>query len=236
MKIVRVHNPSRLTATKRRSKKTMATRRRKRRRSASVGRPRRVSHKAVNPRRRRRRSRRRNPTVIVARRRSRRAVSAAPRRRRRHSRRRSNPSALHVGQILKNILYGTGGAIATRTAASLAQGFVPGAFAGNPLTGPVLQAVLAATLIRWGGGKFLGKSQGDVMMFGGFISAGLEAADKFLPNIQNQITGIVRAPVSVAPGVGQAQLAGMNDVYDVSSFDGLNDVYDVEQAAFNQFP
>lgn len=215
----------------------MATKRRKRRKSASVGRPRRVAAKAVNPRRRRRRSRRRNPTVIVARRRrSKRAVSTNPRRRR-HARRR-NPSAIQVGQILKNILYGTGGAIATRTGASLVSGFVPGAFAGNPLTGPVLQAVIAATLVRWAGGKFLGKSQGDIMMFGGFISAGLDAADKFLPNIQNQLTGIIRAPVSIAPGVGgqAAALAGVGDVYEVSGFNGLGDVYDVSTSEYNNFP
>lgn len=214
----------------------MATKRRKRRKSASVGRPRRVAAKVVNPRRRRR-SRRRNPTVIVARRRSRRAVSVNPRRRRRHARR-SNPSAIQVGQILKNILYGTGGAIATRTGASLVSGFVPGAFAGNPLTGPVLQAVIAATLVRWAGGKFLGKPQGDIMMFGGFISAGLDAADKFLPNIQNQLTGIIRAPVSIAPGVGgqAAALAGVGDVYEVPGFNGLGDVYDIATSDFNNFP
>lgn len=214
--------------------------RRKRRRSASVGR--RVSHarKTVNPRRRR--HRRRNPTVIVARRRSRRA-SAAPVRRRRHARRRNNPSAIRVGQILKDMIYGAGGAIATRVVSGIAIGFVPGAFAGNPLTGPALQAAVAVTLVRWGGKKFLGSQQGDVMMLGGLISAGLDAADKFLPNIQGQLTGIIRAPVQIASPVGQAALAGMGDVYDVQGFDGLQgqrqgmgDVYDVDPGAFNQFP
>ncbi len=207
----------------------MATRRRKRRRSASVGRPRSVARKAVNPRRRRR-SRRRNPTVIVARRRhSRRAVSAAPRRRRRHSRRR-NPSAFNIGQIFKTAVYGAGGAILTRTATSIGLGFVPGALTGNQFANPVAQALIAATLIHWGAKKFLGQTQADAMRAGGFISAGLALADAFLPNIQGQLTGIVRAPVSVAPP------ASLSDVYEVDGFNGLNDVYDVQGSEFVQFP
>lgn len=213
----------------------MATKRRKRRRSASVGRPRRVAAKTVNPRRRRR-SRRRNPTVIVARRRHSRRVSAAGPRKRRHARRRSNPSAFKVGQILKDMIYGAGGAIATRTIASIGAGFVPGGLMNNALAPAALQAVIAVTLIRWGGKKFLGQTQGDIMMAGGLISAGLALADQFLPNIQGQITGgvggILRAPVSVAPGVQQQQ-AALADVYDVP---GFADVYDVQESAFNQFP
>ena len=234
MKIVRVHNPSGLTATKRRSKKTMATRRRKRRRSASVGRPRSVARKAVNPRRRRR-SRRRNPTVIVARRRhSRRAAPVA--RRRRHSRRR-NPSAFKIGQIFKDMVYGAGGAIATRTIASIGAGFIPGGLMNNAIAPAVLQAGIAVTLVRWGGKKFLGPAQGDIMMAGGLISAGLALADQFLPNLQGQLTGgvgnILRAPVSTAPGLDAGSL---KDVYEVEGFNGFNDVYDVPAGNFNEFP
>lgn len=216
----------------------MATKRRKRRRSATVRRRASVAYKTINPRRRRRRSRRRNPTVIVARRRhSRRAVAAAPRRR--HHRRRNNPSAIRVGQILKDMIYGAGGAIITRAASSIAIGFVPGALTSNPLAGPALQAIVAVTVVRWGGKKFLGQQQGDIMMLGGLISAGLDAADKFLPNIQGQLTGIVRAPVTVAPGVAQAALSGMGDVYDVGANfagNGFGDVYDVPTAEFDRFP
>ena len=210
--------------------------RRKRRRSASVGR--RVSHarKAVNPRRRRRHARRRNPTVIVARTRRRSRRAAAPATRRRHHRRRHNPSALRVGQILKDMIYGAGGAILTRAGSSIAIEFVPAALTGNPLASPALQALIAVTVVRWGGKKFLGQQQGDIMMLGGLISAGLDAADKFLPNIQGQISGIVRAPVSVAPNVTQGQLAGYSDVYDVQGFDGLSDVYDVPNEINQGFP
>jgi hypothetical protein len=226
MKLVRVHNPSGLRATKRKVKKTMA----RRKRTTVRHRTRRAV--ATNPRHRRRHARRRNP-VIVARSRRRRATVHH---RRRHHRRRHNPSALHVGQIFKNILYGTGGAIGTRVVASIANGFVPSGFAGNPLVGPALQALIAATLIRWAGGKFLGKPQGDAMMFGGFISAGLDAADKIFPNVQGQLTGmfgnIVRAPVQVAPSVQMGQQGALSDVYDVP---GFSDVYDVETNAFNSF-
>lgn len=212
----------------------MATKRRKRRRSASVGR--RVSHarKAVNPRRRRRSTRRRrNPIVVVARRRRRAARAAAPRRRR-HSRR-GNPSAIRVGQILKDAIYGAGGAIATRAAAGVAQGLIPGALSGIPFQAAILEAAIAVTLVRWSGKKFFGQQQGDVMMLGGVISAGLKLADNVIPNAQGMLTGIIRAPVSVAPGVQQAQLAGMNDVYEVPGFRGLNgfgDVYDVQSSLF----
>lgn len=138
------------------------------------------------------------------------------------------------------MIYGAGGAIVTRSVASIAQGFVPSAFAGNPLAGPVVEAAVAVTIVRWGGKKFLGQQQGDIMMLGGLISAGLKLADQYLPNAQGLLTGIVRAPVSVAPGVG-AQ-AALGDVYDVSSqfaalpSGGLGDVYDVPTDAFNQFP
>jgi hypothetical protein len=121
--------------------------------------------------------------------------------------------------------------------ASVAIGFVPGVLSANALANPALQAAIAVTLIRWGGKKFLGQSQGDAMMAGGLISAGLALADQFLPNIQGQLAGIVRAPVQVAPGVGQAALAGYGDVYDVQGDVGFGDVYDVDaNQAFNQFP
>lgn len=214
----------------------------RRRRKASTTRRRKVVARATNPRRRRRHARRRNPVIVARsrRRRSSRAVAAAPRRRRRHARRR-NPSALHLGQIFKNIVYGTGGAIVTRSAAAIASGFVPGMFAGNPLTGPALQVLIAATVVRWGGKKFLGQQQGDAMMFGGFISAGLDLADRFLPNVQGQLTGMFRSPVQVAPGVAgpAGQLAGYGDVEEVYGFAGgalgMGDVEDVMVNEFNGY-
>lgn len=227
MKIVRVHNPSGLRTTKRKVK-TMA---RRRRRSTTKRRRRTTRAVAVNPRRRRRHTRRRR---IVAR-----AINPARRTRRRRHARRRNPSAIHVGQIFKNIVYGTGGAIATRTLASLASGFVPGAFAGNQLTGPLLQIALAATVVRWGGKKFLGQQQGDALMFGGFISAGLALADQYLPNVQNQLSGIFSHPVSVAPGVAPAGLSGYGaygDVEEVHGFaGGLGDVEDVMVNEFGSY-
>ena len=205
----------------------MAKKRRKRRRSASVGRRSSHAYLRVNPRRRRRSSRRRNPQIVT------RAISARGHRRR-HHRRRNNPSAIRVGQILKDMIYGAGGAIATRAGASIAQSFIGSALGANPLVGPAVQAAVAVTLVRWGGKKFLGQQQGDIMMLGGLISAGLALADQYVPNLQGQLTGIVRAPVTVAPGVGATPALG--DVYDVPGFagHGLGDVYDVEPNQFNQ--
>ncbi len=238
MKLVRVHNPSRVTVAKQRKGAKMAARRRRKttRRRTTTARA-----SAVNPRRRRRRhSRRRNPTVMAAPRRRRRSVTRH--KRRRHSIRR-NPSALRIGQIAKDMIYGAGGAILTRTGTAVLSGFVPGALSGSPFVDPALQAIIAVTLVRWGGKKFLGQAQGDIMMLGGLISAGLSAADKFLPNIQGQLTSIVRAPIQTAP---QAAIpvngSGLGDVYDVDmqaagfgALNGLGDVYDVDMdvAGFN---
>lgn len=143
-----------------------------------------------------------------------------------------------IGALFKNAIYGAGGAIGTRVLTSFAIGFVPGSLAGNSLAEPVLQAAIAATAIRMLGGKFLGKPQGDLMMMGGLISAGLKAVDNFFPNIQGQLTGIIRAPVAVAPAVAPAQLAGYSDVEDVPGFSGLGaygDVEDVDTGAFNNY-
>jgi hypothetical protein len=144
---------------------------------------------------------------------------------------------LRIGQIVKDMVYGAGGAILTRTGTAILSGFVPGAFAGSAFIDPALQALVAVTLVRWGGKKFLGASQGDVMMLGGLISAGLSAADKFLPNIQGQLTSIVRAPIAAAPQAAiPVQGAGLGDVYDVdmnaAGFGGLGDVYDVDDQVF----
>ncbi len=137
--------------------------------------------------------------------------------------------------------YGAGGAILTRTGAAVISGFVPGMFAGSPFIDPALQAVVAVTAVRWGVGKVMGKTQGDIAMLGGLISSGLSLADKLLPNIQGQLVGIVRAPVQVAPGaaVNPVQGGGLGDVYDVDmvaagfgGFKGLGDVYDVDQELF----
>lgn len=210
----------------------MATRARRRATITRRRKPRARAAATTNPRRRR--SRRRHNPHVVARRRQRRSVAANPRRRRRHFSRRRNPSALKVGQILKDMIYGAGGAIVTRTVSSLAQGFVPGAFASNPLVGPGLQALTAVTVVRWAGKKFLGQAQGDIMMLGGLISAGLDAADRFLPNIQGQLTGIIRAPVQVAApvNVSGAEQAALADVYDVP---GFADVEDVQLSEFGSY-
>lgn len=145
------------------------------------------------------------------------------------------------------MVYGAGGAIATRVGYSLVSGFIPMGFASSPFAEPVGQAVIAVTAIRWVGGKFLGKAQGDTMMLGGLISAGLSAADRFLPNIQGQLTNIVRAPVMVAPQaaipvVGEGQPAAalngygnMGDVYDVPGFAGYADVEDIDTGFFQNF-
>jgi hypothetical protein len=58
-----------------------------------------------------------------------------------------------------------------------------------------------------------------------------------LPNIQGQLTSIVRAPIQAAP---QAQIpvqgSGLGDVYDVdmqaAGFGALGDVYDVDNDMF----
>lgn len=236
MKVVRVHNPSGLMATKTKGQKTMATRKRK----ATTGRrrsnTRRRATTTTNPRRRRHARRRSNPTGY---RRRRRSVTANPHRRR-HSRRR-NPSAANIGQIFKSMVYGAGGAILTRVGSSVAMGFVPSALTSSSFAEPALQAVIAVTAVRWAGKKFLGPQQGDTMMLGGLISAGLSAADKFLPNIQGQLTSIVRAPVQVAPTaaiplVGDGGGApNMGDVYDVPGFAGMADVEDIDTGMFNTY-
>lgn len=210
----------------------MATRRRK-----AVRRRRRVAV-AANPRRHRRRRVRRaaNP---VARRTRRRSVGGAvnPRHRRRHHRRR-NPSGMRIGQIFKDMVYGAGGAVGTRVLAGVAQGLIPGSFQTSPLAAPLVQAGIAVTAVRWLGTKFLGKAQGDMMMTGGLISAGLALADSYFPNIQNSLTGIIRAPLSLSPQAAQAAgaqqiaqaQAAMGDVEDVPSsfFAGFGDVEDVQ--------
>jgi len=190
------------------------------------------------PRRRRYSRRRRNPHLVVRRR----SIRASNPRRRRRSRRRRNPSAMRVGQIFKDMVYGAGGAIATRVGSSLVSGFVPSAIAGAPWGEPLVQATIAVTGTRWLGKRVFGQQQGDVMMLGGLISAGLAAADRFLPNIQGQLTGIIRAPVITAPAQGQLvaageteQTNGYSDVYDVPAFAGLGDVEDVDTGVFSNY-
>lgn len=208
-------------------------------RKAATGRRRTTRRATANPKRRRHSRRRSNPGIM--RRRSRRRAVAHNPRRRMHRRRR-NPSAASIGAIFKNMVYGAGGAIATRVGYSLISGFVPMGLASSPFAEPIGQAVIAATAVRWIGSRFLGKPQGDTMMLGGLISAGLSAADRLLPNIQGQLTGIIRAPVAMAPqpvvvGEGQpaAALNGFNDVYDVPGFAGFADVEDVDAGMFNQY-
>ncbi len=149
----------------------------------------------------------------------------------------------NIGSIFKQMVYGAGGAILTRTGASLAMGFIPGSLTSNQFAEPIVQAAVAVGVGKLGG-KFLGKPQGDLMMVGGLISAGLKLADQFLPNIQGQLTGIIRAPVNVAPQVGAgmpaAALAGFRDVEDINyqaeGFGNLfGDVEDVDTGAFNNY-
>jgi len=194
---------------------------RRRRKAGTTTRRRRRRTVAINPRRRKHSRRRRHNPVVLHRRHSR-------RRRRGGFGRRRNPSALRVGQIAKDMIYGAGGAILTRSITSIASGFVPGAFAGSPFIDPVLQAAAAATVVRWAGKKFLGSAQGDIMMLGGLISAGLSLADRFVPNLQGQLTNIVRIPVAAAPGAAQGAQA-LSDVEDVDLVaSGFGDVEDVD--------
>jgi len=207
----------------------MATRRRKRK----SNRRRAAAPRAANPKRRyTRRRRRHNPVARRARR-----ATVNPRRRRRYSRRR-NPSGMRIGQIFKDMVYGAGGAVATRVFSAVAQGFVPASFANSQLAVPVVQAVMAVIPVRMLGKKFLGQQQGDLMMLGGLISAGLALADAYLPNVQAQLTGILRAPLQFAQPVvvapaGDAALTGYRggyrDVEEVpdSVFAGLGDVEEV---------
>lgn len=241
MKIVRIHNPTGLRATKRRRTKVATKRRRTRRAKATTKRRRRnpstVVARAANPRRRRRR---RNPvTSVVARSASR---VANPSRRRRRSRKRNpsrrfNPTAMKIGEIFKDMVYGAGGAVATRAISAAVQGFVPAGLASNPISRPILQALVAAFPVRMAAKKFLGQKASDIAMLGGLISAGLEAADVYFPGVQGSLTNILNfAPTPVAPA---AQLGGfrggIGDVYDVpnSVFQGLGDVEDVTPDAFS---
>lgn len=121
------------------------------------------------------------------------------------------------------MVYGAGGAILTRVGASAVAGFVPGTFANQPYTAPVLQAAVAIFGVKTLGRKFLGQAQGDMMMLGGLISAGLAAADSYFPNVQSSLSNVLRFP-SLAP---QAQLPAAIPV----SGSGLGDVYDVDMVA-----
>lgn len=221
----------------------MATKRRKRRatkrRNPSVAR-RAAAPRAANPRRRRRR--RRNPAMsLAARPAARRAVNPSRRRRRRIGRR-GNPTAMRIGEIFKDMIYGAGGAVLTRAIAGAVEGFIPGQFASNPLARPIVQVVVSVTAVRYGVKKFMGQKQADIAMLGGLISAGLQLADVYLPNVQGSITNILRAPVLVAPqaalpATAAQALAGMRggygDVYDVPlnspAFRGLSGFGDVEE-------
>lgn len=204
----------------------MATKRRKRRTNRRVA-------AASNPRRRRRVRRRRNP--IVARSVTRRRVTSNPRRRRR-SRRRSNPSMAGVGSMLKQMIYGAGGAIATRIGYGLTSQFVPAGLGSSRVAKPAIKAAIAAVPVRWAGGKFLGKQQGDLMMLGGLIDAGVDLVNAFLGDVEGQLTTIIRAPVQQLSDGVPATSAGMADVEDVPiyspAFAGLGDVEDVPQGIF----
>lgn len=189
---------------------------------------------ATNPRRRRHvRRRRRNP--VMARSITRRASN--PRRhRRRHHRRRSNPSMAGVGSILRNAIYGAGGAVLGRVGYSLVSGFVPAGFGSSPFVKPLIKAGLGATVVKWAGTKFFGAAQGQMAALGCYVDAGLDLVNAFLPNAEGQITGIFRAPVQAALPPGQDTVSGFSDVEDVPlgspAFAGLGDVEDVPQGFF----
>ncbi len=238
MKLVRVHNPSRIKIARKRKVKKMATRRRRtttKRRRRAVARTR-----AANPRRRRRHARRRrNPGLVARASNPIGRVSNPRRRRRRRIGRRHNPSALRIGQLAKDALYGAGGAVLTRAGTQVLSNFAPSIVAmGGNYAEPIVQAAVAATVVRWAGGKFLGKQQGDVMMIGGLISAGLSLFDRVLPNLQGQIAGFAMRPIVAAPGaVIPVQGGGMGDVYDVDmEAAGFGDVEAVDLAQFNGVP
>jgi hypothetical protein len=130
------------------------------------------------------------------------------------------------------MVYGAGGAILTRVGAGAVQGFIPGSFATQPYMPAVVQAGVAVIGVRWVGKKFLGQKQGDVMMLGGLISAGLALADAYFPNIQQSLSGIIRFPVAAAPVAALPVTAvtgsGLGDVYDVDMVAaGFGDVEEV---------
>ena len=208
----------------------MATRRRKRRVN------RRPAAAASNPRRRRRSYRRsRNP--VVARSVTRRRITSNPRRRRRARRRSSNPSMAGVGSLLKQMIYGAGGAIVTRIGYGVASGFIPAGLGSSRVAKPAIKAAIAAVPVRWAGGKFLGKQQGDLMMLGGLIDAGVDLVNAFLGDVEGQLTTIIRAPVQqLSNGEGVTTVAGFADVEDVpigsAAFAGFGDVEDVPQGIF----
>lgn len=192
--------------------------------------------RVTNPRRRRHTRRRRHNPGFVAR-----TARRTNPRRRRHARRRHNPSGLRIGQLAKDAIYGAGGAILTRAGTQIVTGFVPQiAGLGGSYAEPLIQAGVAATAVRWVGKKFLGQSQGDVMMIGGLISAGLALADRVLPNLQGQIVGLVPGRQALMPAANAALPAagaGMGDVYDVDmQAAGFGDVEDVDMAQFNGVP
>lgn len=129
---------------------------------------------------------------------------------------------MRIGEVFKEMIYGGGGAILTRAISSVAEGLVPASFAGSPMMRPIVQAAVAVVPVRWLGKKFLGgQKQADLMMLGGLISAGLAMADVYLPNLQGQLTGIFRAPLTLTTAPqAQTTVAGFSDVYDVPTLPG----------------
>lgn len=140
---------------------------------------------------------------------------------------------MRIGEIFKDMIYGAGGAVLTRAIAGAVEGFIPGQFAGNPLARPIVQVVVSVTAVRYGVKKFMGQKQADIAMLGGLISAGLQLADVYLPNVQGSITNILRAPVLVAP---QAALPATT-AQALAGYRGYGDVYDVplDSPAFRGF-
>jgi hypothetical protein len=140
---------------------------------------------------------------------------------------------MRIGEILKDMIYGAGGAILTRVGSGAVAGFIPASFAGQSYTTPVLQAAIAVVPVHWLGRKFLGQKQADMMMLGGLISAGLAAADAYFPNVQSQLSSIIRFPVTTAqaallPAAVPVTGSGLGDVYDVDMIQaGFGDVEEI---------
>jgi hypothetical protein len=133
------------------------------------------------------------------------------------------------------MIYGAGGAMATRIGAGLVRGFIPGGIMSSPFGEPALQAGVAIFGVRWVVKHFFGQAQADVAMLGGLISAGLKAVDNFVPGLEGQLTGIIRLPVQVAPGLSPDALNAAQQGAVAGAAQALNGFRDVEEVPNNIF-
>ena len=154
----------------------MARRKTSRRRVSRRRAPQRRSNPRPVARRRRRRSTRRR---VTARRRN-------PIRRRRTYRRRRNPSlfGLNVGgnQMAQAVLGGLIGVAAAK--------FIPSAIPINLGGGNVVRTLISgisAFIAGWAAQRFVGKTFGDAVLFGGLMQTGSVALNAFLPMIGQRL-------------------------------------------------